>query len=113
MGNMIFEGIINNLFPRKGILNIIGNEDIKSIIDEFIQKEDYILVKNKKYILEHILSTEMKLNLSNNELILIEGIVIDETGFYKRGKFFDFPIKGELKIIELTEEGLKGILWML
>ncbi len=55
----------------------------------------------------------MKLNLSNNELILIEGIVIDETGFYKRGKFFDFPIKSELKIIELTEEGLKGILWML
>ena len=52
----------------------------------------------------------MKLNLSNNELILIEGIVIDETGFYKRGKFFDCPIKGELKIIELTEEGLKGIL---
>ena len=33
MGNMIFEGIINNLFPRKGILNIIGNEDIKSIIE--------------------------------------------------------------------------------
>ena len=49
MGNMIFEGIINNLIPRKGKLNVIGNEDIKNTI-EVIEKEDYILIKNKEYI---------------------------------------------------------------
>ena len=51
MDNMIFKGIINNLIPRKEKLNIIGNEDIKNTIEEVIEKEDYILVKNKEHIL--------------------------------------------------------------
>ena len=61
MGNMIFEGIINNLFPGKGTYYIIENDDIKFKIVEFIQKEDYILIKGKEYISEHMLSSEMKL----------------------------------------------------
>jgi hypothetical protein len=110
MGNMIFKGIINNLIPGKGTYNIIGNDDIKFKLEEFIEKEDYILIKRKEYIFEHILSSEMKLTILNDELILIEGIKIDETGLYKRGKFFEYSIKGELRILEITEEGLKGII---
>ena len=110
MGNMIFKGIINNLLPGKGTYNIIGNDDIKIKIEEFIEKEDYILIKRKEYIFEHILSSEMKLTILNDELILIEGIKIDETGFFRRGKFFEYSIKGELRILEITEEGVKGIL---
>ena len=59
MGNAIFVGNINNFSPGKGTLNFIGH-DINIKNEEFIEKEDYILIKGKEYILEHILSSEMK-----------------------------------------------------
>ncbi len=105
----MFEGIIINLIPRKGKLNIIENDYVKHIIEKYIEKEDHVLIKFKINIFEHILlSYEMKFTRLNNNLIKWEGNIIDETGFYKKGKFSEFHIKGELVILEITEEGMKG-----
>ena len=107
-GNLIFEGIINNLLPRKGKYNIIENDEIKLTIEKFIEKKDYILIKRKKYIFEYIISSEMKITFLNNNLILIKGIKIDETGLFEKGKLFEYPFKMEVKILDFTEEGIKG-----
>ena len=110
-GNLIFEGIINNLLPRKGKYNIIENDEIKLTIEKFIEKKDYILIKRKKYIFEYIISSEMKITFLNNNLILFKGIKIDETGLFEKGKLFEFPFKMEVKILDFTEEGIKGKIW--
>ena len=111
MGNIIFEGIINNLNPIKGKLNIIGNDTIKTILEKCIQNVDHFLINSKIDIDGHIFSYEIKCTYLNNEM-KFEGNMIDENGFYKKGKFFEFPIKGELIILEFTEEGMKGKLKM-
>ena len=50
----------------------------------------------------------MKYTPLNNDLIKWERNIIDETVFYKKCKFFEFHIKCEFIILELTEEEIKG-----
>ena len=51
----------------------------------------------------------MKITFLNNNLMSFEGIIIDETGFYKKSKLYKLELRGKVKIIEFTEEGIKGI----
>ena len=68
------------------------------------------LYKKKTQIFEHILYEETNLNFIQNNLCLMDGIAIDETGFFGKGLLFKTKVKGELELLDFTEEGIKGIL---
>ena len=79
-------------------------------MEEFIEKGSCIYIKQKTQIFEHILYEETNFNFIQNNLCLMDGIAIDETGFFGKGLLFKTKVKGELELLDFTEEGIKGIL---
>ena len=46
----------------------------------------------------------------DDDLIKVKEIEVDETGLFGKGKLVKLESRGEVKILEFTEEGIKGII---